>query len=230
MEIVEVLSRVPFLNGLGRAELEALASRTSSRRLLRDEVLFEEGDPAKGLLVVASGSVKITKVSESGREQILTIEGPGSSVAEVPLFDGGPLPASAVALEPTTVLSIPRAEFFAIMRKHPEIGIALVENIGHRLRQLVFLVEELSLKEVGQRVAGFLLEQARRRGTPGENGRIELELDLTNQEIGSRIGTVRELVSRCLGRLRNARIIAVEDRRIRILDIDALEAEAQAGK
>lgn len=230
MNEADVLARVPFLAGLGRQELAALAAHAVIRQLAKDEILFQQGDSPRGLLVVASGSVKLTKVSETGREQVLTIEEPGNSIAEVALFDGGPYPANAVALEDSRILSVPRADFFSLLSRHPTIAVAVVENIGRRLRQLVLLVEELSLKEVGQRMAGFLLDQARTRGRKGPDGRVEFELELTNQEIAGRVGTVRELVSRCLGRLRNARIVAIEDRRIRILDLPALEAEAEGGK
>jgi len=230
MEAVSILGNVSFLEPLGREELSALAAHATWKKLGKDETLFEAGDPARGLLVVASGSIKITKLSESGREQVLTIEGPGMSVAEVALFDGAPYPASAVALEETTVLVIPRNDFFALLRKHPSIAVAVVENIGRRLRQLVSLVEDLSGKEVGQRLAGFLLEQARARGRRRDDGSIELELELTNQEIAARIGTVRELVSRNLGRFRNARILSIDDRLIRVIDEVALENEAAGGK
>jgi len=221
-----ILKSVPFLDGLSKGEIEALAERAVVRPLATDEILFEQGEPAQGMHVVASGSVKVTKLSESGREQILTIERSGQSIAEVPLFDGGPYPASAVALEPSEILFVPRAEFLALLRRHPEIAIHLLAYIGRRLRQLVFLVEELSLKEVGQRLALFLLQQAAR----SEGDQPELELMMSNQEIAARIGTVRELVSRGLGRLKNTGLIAVEGRVIRILDVEALEHEAERGK
>ncbi len=230
MNASEILSKVRFLSGLGNDERDALARHAQMRQLAKGEVVFTQGDPAKGLVVVATGSIKITKISENGREQVLTIEGPGNSVAEVALFDGGPYPASAVALEESTILLVPRADFFAILKKHPAIAITVVENIGRRLRQLVTLVEELSTKELGQRLAGFLLDQARTKGRPEPGGRIVFDLELTNHEIAARIGTVRELVSRCLGRFRNAGILEIEERRIRIVDPAALEAEAEGGK
>ena len=230
LDLRSALRKVPYLAGLGEEEISALLARAVPKNLERDEILFETGDPARGLIVVVTGTLKLVRQSESGREQVLTIEEPGSSVAEVPLFDGGPYPATAIALEPSVVAMIPRADFFAILQKHPLIAVKVVENIGRRLRRLVFLVEELSLKEVGQRLAGFLLEAAETHGRKGPGGVVEVDLELSNQEIANRVGTVRELVSRCLGRLRSAGIIAVEERLVRILDREALAREAAGAK
>src|SRR5256884_5939253 len=99
-----ILRKTPLFASLTDAEMQALAARTSRRRFQRGEQLFAEGDPCTGLFLVAIGKIRIFKLSPSGREQILAVEGPGSSFAELPMFDGGNYPAAASALEDTQVL------------------------------------------------------------------------------------------------------------------------------
>src|SRR6478735_10932439 len=96
---LEILRRVQIFNGLTETELQFLAERAVPRSYAKGELLFTEGDPCTGLFVIETGKVRIFKSSPNGREQILAIEGPGSSVAELPLFDGGTYPASTAAMD-----------------------------------------------------------------------------------------------------------------------------------
>src|SRR5690242_3775080 len=94
----QTLARVPIFSGLSEVELGFLVQHTVQYHFSAGELVFTEGDPCSGLYVVASGSVRIFKSSTAGREQVLSIEGPGSSIAELPVFDGGNYPASAGAV------------------------------------------------------------------------------------------------------------------------------------
>jgi CRP/FNR family transcriptional regulator len=109
--VLETLRSVPFLTELPEATVVEVARRCIEKVYMRGEVLFLEGDPPKGLLVVREGAVKIFKTGDGGREQILEIEGPGRSVAELPLFDGRPYPASCAAVHDSVVLVLPPREF-----------------------------------------------------------------------------------------------------------------------
>ena len=97
----KALSGTPLFSGLSDREFDFLLERVSSRKYSAGEIVFSEGEPCAGLFVVESGSVRIFKSSPGGREQVLSIEGPGGSVAELPVFDGGNYPASVVAIEDT---------------------------------------------------------------------------------------------------------------------------------
>src|SRR5689334_1503869 len=110
----QVLARVPIFSGLAPAEMDFLSQHAVSRAYDAGQVIFTEGDPCAGLYVVVSGHVRIFKTSAGGREQVLSIDGPGSSVAELPVFDGGPYPASASAVDNATILLIRRADFHAL--------------------------------------------------------------------------------------------------------------------
>ena len=194
--------------------LRELAGLMDERIFLRNEVLFLEGDEPQGLFVVRQGAVKIYKIGDNGREQILEIEGPGRSVAELPLFDGRPYPASAAALEDAAVLTLPASAFHRLLTRHPEIPRAVIASIAGRLRKMVALVEEVSLKAVRERLAAVFLEMA----GDGE----ECDLTWTNQEIAARIGTVREIVSRTMARMAHDGAIRIDGRRVIILDRDRL--------
>lgn len=101
-EAERVLTKAPLFASLSGSELQALAARTSRKRFQKGELLFAEGDPCTGLFLVASGKIRIFKLSSSGREQVLAVEGPGSSFAELPVFDGGNYQAAASAMENAT--------------------------------------------------------------------------------------------------------------------------------
>ena len=212
--ILEILGQVSFLEGVGEPMLRELAGLMDEKIYLRNEVLFLDGDSPKGLFVVRHGAVKIYKIGDKGREQILEIEGPGRSVAELPLFDGRPYPASAAALEDAAVLILPASTFHRLLDRHPEISRAVIASIAGRLRKMVALVEEVSLKAVRERLSAVFLEMA------GDDDTFDLTW--TNQEIAARIGTVREIVSRTMAKMAHDGAIQMDGRRVIILDRDRL--------
>lgn len=219
-----VLKGIPLFAALTDSELQFLSARTTVRTYLAGEVLFSEGEPCAGLYLIAGGRVRIFKVSHSGREQVLAIEGPGHSIAELPVFDGGNYPATAAAVEPSDLLFISRQDFRAVCLEHPEVALKVLQVVGARLRRLVGIVEELSFTTVRHRLIAWLLRHARpENGTPG--GPPVVSLGASHQELASEIGTVRELISRNLARLQAQGFINVSGREISILDRAGLEAE-----
>jgi CRP/FNR family transcriptional regulator len=180
--------------------MEALAKRVSNRHFRRGELLFSEGDACTGLFLVASGKIRIFKLSPSGREQLLAVEGSGSSFAELPVFDGGNYPASASALEDAELLFISRKDFQNFCLEHPEVALKVIAVVGARLRRLVGIIEELSFTTVRQRLIALILRLAQANGASSMKG-ISIELTKSHQELASELGTVRELVSRNLGRV-----------------------------
>ena len=226
---VETLRRVSFFAVLPGDELKALASHCVVRRIMKDEVLVAEGDSCEGLFVVQSGAIKLFKMAENGREQILVIERAGSTLGELPIFDGGNFPASAVAVEDSTLLYLPKREFLELCRRNSEVSFAVIRSLAWRFRYLTSLVEELSLKEVSHRLARFLRDRTLKSGVRTKRG-IEFPLEETNQEIGAEIGTVRDLVSRNLRRFVDRGIIRLERRKVIVLDMSELEAQVAGTK
>ena len=222
--IAKTLTQVGLFKDLSESELAFLAQRAVTRRFSAGEIVFSEGDSCAGMYVVESGQVRIFKTSASGREQVLSIEAPGGSVAELPVFDGGTYPASVSAIEDSSLLFIARQDIHALCVAHPQVALKLLRVIGARLRKLIGIIEELSFTTVRNRLAAFLVRLARHEGAKVDGG-IAITLPGSNQELAAQIGTVRELVSRNLSRFQAEKFIQMDGRRVVIADLKALEAE-----
>ena len=222
---IAALRRTALFGELDDATLGALAARAVERRYERDEVLFIAGDEARGLYVIVEGAVRAFRESLDGREQVIHVERAGATVAEVPVFDDGPFPSNVAAEEPTAVLYIDKRDVRRLCLEHPQIGLAALKVLAGRLRRCAELVEALSLREVGQRLARFLLAEARAKGTR-DGGGLHLTLSHTNQQIAARVGTVREVVSRALARLQHDGLVIHEGRALTIPDEKRLAAFA----
>jgi len=217
----EVLFEIPLFAGLSEGELEALARRAAEKRFDAGDILFWEGDACAGIYLIAQGSVKIFKMAPSGREMMLALERAPSTVAELPLFDGGAYPASVRAEEAVVCYFINKADFQAVCREFPDVALKVLAVVGRRLRQLVAMVESITFGSVTGRLARMLLEASQQAGADA------FPLNLTHQEIASRLGTVREVVSRNLARFRAQRLIRIQEREVAILDRAGLEREAE---
>ena len=219
-----VLRKTQLFTRLTESEMRTLCARVSKRHFGRGETLFSEGDQCHGLFVVAVGRIRIFKLSPFGREQVLAVEGPGSSFAELPVFDGGVYPASASALEDAEVLFISRKDFQNYCREHPEVALKVLAVVGSRLRRLVGIIEDLSFTTVRQRLISLLLRLAQGGGTTTKQG-VRVKLTTTHQDLASELGTVRELVSRNLSRLQAEGLLEVDGRTIIVKDLSGLKRE-----
>lgn len=208
-------------------EVRLLAARTTRKRFRGGELLFSEGEPCNGLFLIARGRVRIFKTSVNGREQVLGVNGPGDSVAELPVFDGGPYPASAMAVEDAEIAFISRRDFNAYCLAHPEVSLKVLSVVGARLRHLVGIIEELSFTTIRQRLISVLVKLAHTEGRASAAG-IEIQLPATHQELANQLGTVRELISRNLMRLQAEGLLEVDARRIVVRDLKALSAQLDA--
>ena len=215
------LSQIALFAALTEAEVQVLAQRAVERRFAADEMLFWEGEPCAGVFLILEGSVKIFRTSPAGREVMLAIETAPSSVAELPLFDGGPYPASVRAIGAVVSLFINKTDFQQVCRQYPDVALKVLAVVGRRLRHLVGLVESMTFGSVTQRLARLLLEAA--KGSGAET----FDLPVTHQELASRLGTVREVVSRNLARFRGDGLIRIQGHQIQILNRARLEQEAE---
>lgn len=224
-----ILRKTPLFANLSEQEVSALRARVSNRHFRRSELLFSEGDACTGLFLVASGKVRIFKMSAGGREQVLAIEGPGSSFAELPVFDGGKYPASASALEDTEVLFISRKDFHNFCREHPDVALKVLAVVGSRLRRLVGIIEDLSFTTVRQRLIAAILRMVEANGMSSREG-VRVELSMSHQDLAAELGTVRELVSRNLSRLQAEGFLEVEGRKMVVKDLAGLRREQGASE
>lgn len=222
-----VLRRTPLFASLSEEEMSALRRRITSKHYDRGEILFNEGDACRGLFIVGKGKVRIFKLSPSGREQILSIDGPGSSFAELPVFDGGNYPAAAAAQEDAEVLFISRKDFQDFCREHPDVGLKVIAVVGARLRRLVGIIEDLSFTTVRQRLIAQILRLAQASPTRSAEG-VHVELSKSQQDLAAELGTVRELISRNLSRLQAEGYLEISGRKIIVKDLEGLRREQES--
>ncbi len=212
--LIELLASHAFFRGLDRKALEEIARSFRECTYHRGEVILLEGERDCGVYFVQRGVVKILRSSEDGRTQTLAIVGPGQSFNEVPAVDGGPNPASAEAMTDCTVYALSRTEFLRLLDRYPQVSRAMLGIFAARLRQLVELASDLTLRTVPQRLAKLLLEQANVAG------------QMTQHEMAARLGTVREVIGRSLRALSDEGLLRVEGHRIIITDPEGLKRKA----
>jgi CRP/FNR family transcriptional regulator len=203
---------LPLFSALSVAELRQLMRQSAVRAYKRHEIVFMEGDPYAGLYLVLSGHVKVFKTNPEGKEQIIHLVGPREAFADVPLFTGGPYPATAQALEDTRLLFIPRQAFLDLLHGNAEICLRMLGAFAKRLRQLVNLVESLSLKEVTARLARYLADEAKKAS------HSTFDLPISKANLAAYLGTIPETLSRSLRDLEDNGIISVQGKQIIIRD------------
>jgi len=182
---ISALRRTQLFGELEEPEIRALAERAVERRLARDEILFVAGDEARGLYVIVNGALRAFREGVDGREQVIHVEREGATIAELPVFDDKPYPSTVAAEEETAVLYLDKNDVKSLCLKHPQIAMAALKMLAGRLRKCAELVEALSLREVDQRMARWLMAEARARGRRADAG-LEVTLVLTNQQIAAR--------------------------------------------
>ena len=219
-----VLRAVPYFAALEQRILREVARRAQRLTLLPGEMVFLEGEPCAGLFVIETGQVKVFKTSVEGREQTLHILGPGHSFNDVAVLDGGSNPANALAIDAVVVWRLAREDIRLLVQHHPALAWALLEHVARRARFLVSVVEDLGLRSVKARLAKLLLEEAQRSADTDSVERSQL---LTQQEMASRLGTVREMIGRALRSLAEDGAIQIDRHRIVVVDRTRLEAQAQ---
>jgi CRP-like cAMP-binding protein len=224
LQSVTTLRRLPLFADLSDAELGLLAENVTRLNFEAGAIIFFEGDTCRELLVVGDGEVKIIKSAPNGREQLVGIERKGSPLAEIAVLDSSSYPATAEAVTPAVILRLPADRFRQICLQNPDMVLKVFKVLGRRLRHLVSLVEELCSSTVRARLIGQLVRLAEERGTRAAHG-VQFELTENNQEIAVRLGTVRELISRNLGRLHGEGLIHMTKRTVNIPDLQSLRDE-----
>ena len=225
----EALKRCPLFAGLKEEDLKRVRAIASPRQVGKKEVLFSDGEEAKGFYVILSGKVKLYKISPEGKEQILHVVSAPDAFAEAALFLEGSYPAFAEALADSQLLFFPKRGFIQLIERNPQLSINMIVSLSQFLRKFASLIEELSLKEVSSRVAKYLIDLSLKSAKEGKNPR-EVDLDLSKTQLASKLGTISETLSRTLSKMKAKRIIDVKKNRILILNQKALEELASGLK
>jgi CRP/FNR family transcriptional regulator len=221
IEKQKALAVNPFFQGLNETLLEELTAGVSLRRFERGEVLFWEGDPCAGLHIIQKGSVKLFRISPTGRQHIFRVLQEGDTCNEVPVFDGGPNPVNVEALEETTTWVVDTQAVQALMRKDPEFSHKTIQILATRMRHLVQMVSEMAFYQVTNRLARLIAE------IPADELNGESGMRWTQDKLAARLGTVREVVARSLRELERSGAIAAENRKIIVIDKEVLQQWVQ---
>ncbi|MDO8739379.1 Crp/Fnr family transcriptional regulator [Candidatus Deferrimicrobium sp.] len=218
---MDVLRKTPLFATLPDDDLRRVADLAVSRRFAKKEAVFREGDRADGFFIVASGKVKVFKLSGEGKEQVLHVLEAGQTFAEAVIFQGGGYPAHAETLADTELYFLPKGAFLDLLERHPKIAIRMLASLSLWLKRMTDLVESLSLKDVETRLVFYLSEELKTLGIPPKDG-AELELPIGKNVLASRLGTVPETFSRTLKKLQDDGLISVRGKRIRIVSAERL--------
>lgn len=219
--ISEILQKAPLFANLPPEDLRRIAGIAAWRRFGRKESVFREGDRADGFFVVAAGRVKIFKLSEDGKEQVLHIIEPGQSFAEATIFEGGVYPAHAEALADCELVFLSKRPFIEMLEKNSRMALRMLASLSKWLKRMADLVESIALRDVETRLVLYLSDELSRRGVPLRDGTV-YELEVSKNVLASRLGTVPETFSRTLKKLQEEGKIRVKGKQIRILKAGSL--------
>jgi CRP/FNR family transcriptional regulator, cyclic AMP receptor protein len=215
-----------FLEGLSHEETKALEAVGNRRAYARNVTLFHEGDEVGPVIVLLRGRVKLAILSEGGREAIVAVRGPGDLLGELAAIDDGPRSTTVTTLEPVEVLLVARSDFSALLERHPRIALVILRLVAGRLRYADAQQAQFATHDLVGRLAQRLVELCERFGRHRDGG-IEIDLPMSQEELGSWIGASREGVSKAFQVLRSLRIVETGRRRVTVLDFEALERHAR---
>jgi CRP/FNR family transcriptional regulator, cyclic AMP receptor protein len=214
-----------FLGALTAEETDDLQTSGRRRSYPARVTIFHEGDDAGPVVVLLSGRAKVGTVSGAGREAIVAVRGPGDLLGELSAIDGGPRSATVTTLEPVEALLVPGSAFAALLERRPRIALVILRTVAGRLRYADSQQAQFATHDVVGRVAQRLVEMGDRFGS-AHDGRIDIVLPLTQEELAAWTGASREAVSKALLVLRRLRIVETGRRRITLLDPEALRRRA----
>ncbi|MBI3606924.1 MAG: Crp/Fnr family transcriptional regulator [Nitrospirae bacterium] len=221
------LQRVNLFQEMTGEEMRELERTTRMESVKKRSAVFLPGEPSRHVYLLKTGRVKISRVSEEGREVTLALLEPGEIFGELEVLDDSPRDTIAEALDDSAICLIPREQFLALVRLKPELSFRLTKLIGSRLRKIETRVEDLVFRDVPSRLAHLLVQLADEHGRTTARG-IHIDIKITHQEIANLIGSTRETVSAALGDLKKAGLIDFEDRSITLLRPDVLKRRSGA--
>jgi len=221
----DVLSRAPLFEALDDGASAALRARVAEVELTRGKRLFAEGDPGDRLYVILDGKIKLTRAAPDGRENLLSVLGPGDMFGELSLFDPRPRTASATALTDTRLAAMAHDALRPWLTGRPEVAMHLLRALAQRLRRANDVMADLVFTDVPGRVARALLDLADRFGQPSGDG-IDLHHDLTQEELAQLVGASRETVNKALADFAGRGWLQVSAKSVLIMDQERLRKRA----
>jgi CRP/FNR family transcriptional regulator, dissimilatory nitrate respiration regulator len=216
------LSNLPLFRELAPEEIELIAAGTREVRIRRGDMLFQKGDPCRGFHIVVYGQIKLLFMTPQGDEKVIEIMGPGQSFGEAVMFMEKPYVVSSQALADSLLLHVSRDVVFEGIDRDAKFARRMIAGLSRRLHHLVSDVEAYSLRSATQRVIGYLLRPEHDHDDEGKG--TVVTLPATKSVIASRLNITPEHFSRILHELTEKRLVEVEGRHVRILDVEKLGA------
>lgn len=217
------LREIPFFSSLTQREAKEISCYFVTEGFRRRQLIFSEGDPSEWLYIVIRGKVKITKLSQEGKEIILEIISPFDFFGGVAAVRGFPYPANAVAMEETEVFKVSRKDLMTIMDRFPALMLSMANNIGDRIKGSHEMLKSIALEKVESRIASLLIKLSEKAGEKTAEG-ILIDMNLTRQDIAEMVGTTVETSIRTTSRLSKAGILTSRGGKILIRDPEKLKS------
>ncbi len=213
--IVDTLNKSEIFSKLKDEELKSMSGLFEVLEFNNNETVFHEGDPSDKFYILASGNVKIMKHSLTGKDIILEIMSPGDAFGGVAVLDNKPYPASAQAMEPSSVIKISRQNLFLIMEEYPILKLELVKYFSDKLRDAHEMLKNIATERVERRIASLLLKLSEKVGVD-DNGYLKIDFPLTRQEISEMVGTTVETCIRTMSKFQKQGLVKSSGGRIMI--------------
>jgi CRP/FNR family transcriptional regulator, cyclic AMP receptor protein len=222
----DVVLSAPLFSGIDPTAAHALYASMTPVHLPRGQTVFQEGERGDRLYIIGSGKVKLGRRSTDGRENLLSILGPGEMFGELSLFDPGPRTASATAVADAQLYELGHAELIEWLERYPAVAKHLLEALARRLRRTNEALADLVFADVPGRVAKALLDLSTRFGQPVDDG-LRVAHDLTQEELAQLVGASRETVNKALADFAARGWVRREGRAIVLLDLQRLQRRAR---
>jgi len=219
-KILSSLYQIPYFKNVPEEELSKLAGMVKKSCFKKKDLIFTANQKCRNLHILHKGKIKIFMVSENGKELIIHFLKPMNFFGEEMLFGENIYEANAQALSETVLFDINKKDLEDFIISHPRVGIAMLAGFGKRVKKLVKMVGDLALKDIQSRLVCWLVQMVNEQGVKTNEG-IEIN-GLSQEEVASRLGTVREPVSRCLNRLQESNLIKLGRKKIIVPNIDYL--------
>ncbi|OQA47411.1 MAG: Anaerobic regulatory protein [Chloroflexi bacterium ADurb.Bin325] len=228
MDRRDILMALPVFAGLSERDWDKVIDLFSERQYQKDDYIFLEGEAPEALYVVKTGKIKVLRHSTDGKDVVLRVVSPGQMLGSVAVFDGGGYPGTAQAIEHCSLLVIARNDCLTLVTRYPVFALAVINDMGTRLRGSAEQIRSLAVERVEQRIARVLLKLGASAGADTPDGRV-IEMPLTRQDVADMTGTTVETAIRVMSKFRRQEFIRTRRGKVVLVDLDALQDVAEAG-
>ena len=226
MERRDILQAMPFFAGLSERDWEKVIDLFSERQYQKDDYIFLEGEAPEALYIIRTGKVKVLRHSTDGKDVVLRVGGVGQLLGTVAVFDGGGYPGTAQVIEECTALVIARNDCLTLVNRYPVFALAVISDLGSRLRSSAEQIRSLAVERVEQRIARVLLKLAETAGSDSPEGRV-IEMPLTRQDVADMTGTTVETAIRVMSKFRRLELIKTRRGKVVLVELAALQEIAE---